>query len=221
MLEVPSEKICVVYPGIDAARFAAPVETLTSIKAAFKLPDRFLLMVGTIEPRKNHRRVFEAYRILKDKLGAGLPPLVLAGKKGYQAEKILARIQELGLSDSIYYLGLLGEEQLQALYRLAHILLYPSLGEGFGFPILEAMAAETAVVTGRTSSMPEVGGEAALYVDPDSAEEIAAKTLAILENRELHAALVHQGLARVQRFSWRETAEAMLKVYRMAFSKTF
>lgn len=176
-----------------------------------RVPTPYVLSVGTLEPRKNLVRLVRAYRRIA---AGGLPhALVLAGPMGWQPEPLL---RELALSGpgEIVLTGPLPEADLDALYRGASAFCYPSLYEGFGLPVLEAMARSVPTVVSRTSSMPEVAGDAALLVDPRSVAELAAALERVLTDTDLAERLAAAGRARAQRFSWQETARRTLEAYR-------
>ena len=139
--------------------------------------------------------------------------LVLSGGNGYGSEAIHEFIRNESLGERVKLLGYIDDAQLARLYQAASVFLFPSLEEGFGIPVLEAMAGGVPVVTSNVSSMPEVGGEAALYVDPQDPADIGQKVIHAVEDSALRAALVQKGLARVGEFTWRRTAEATLAVY--------
>jgi glycosyltransferase involved in cell wall biosynthesis len=139
--------------------------------------------------------------------------LVLSGGNGYGSETIHEFICNESLGDRVKLLGFIDDAQLARLYQAASVFLFPSFEEGFGIPVLEAMAAGVPVVTSNVSSMPEVGGEAALYIDPHSPSDIARKVVQAVEDSVLRAVLVEKGTARAREFTWRRTAEATLAVY--------
>src|SRR5438477_8134827 len=134
------------------------------VRTRYELPERYLLAVATTEPRKNLVTLLDAYVQLKNDPGASCPPLVIVGRKGWNCDDILSYMAEL--EDAIRFPGYVSDEELIALYQMATCLVFPSLYEGFGLPVLEAMAAGCPVITSTTSALPEVAGEAALLVDP-------------------------------------------------------
>lgn len=171
----------------------------------------YILFVGTLEPRKNAEGLIRAYRRAVD--AEGLPhALVLAGPPGWRAERTLEQARAPG-PGTVVVTGPLGSGALDALYRGADLFVYPSLYEGFGLPVLEAMARGVPVVTSRTSSIPEVAGEAAITVDPRSEAELAAAIRRVLEDPAEAERLAKAGAARARLFSWERTAERTLEVY--------
>ncbi|HSJ51943.1 MAG TPA: glycosyltransferase family 1 protein [Actinomycetota bacterium] len=175
-----------------------------------KVPRRFVLFVGTLEPRKNLVRLVRAYRRVA---ANGLPhALVLAGPLGWHHEALMRELALEGPGEIVMTGALTGEE-VDALYRAADVFAYPSLYEGFGLPIAEAMARGVPVVTSATSSIPEVAGDAALGVDPRSVPEIAQAIESLLTDVGLAERCAARGRAQAERFSWDESARRTLEVY--------
>ena len=139
--------------------------------------------------------------------------LLLVGGDGYGSEAIHEFIRTESLGDRVKLLGYVEDARLPALYQAASVFLFPSFEEGFGIPVLEALANGVPVVTSNTSSMPEVGGDAALYVNPHDPAEIADTVVQAAEDSPLRATLIQKGLARASAFTWRRTAEATMSVY--------
>ena len=158
-----------------------------------------MLWVGTVEPRKNLPRLVEAYRALPQELQAA-HPLAVVGKLGWDTGETTAALDSLG--DRCLRLGYVSDAELAELYRRCGAFCYPSLGEGFGLPVLEAMAAGAPVVTSNLSSLPEVGGDAVEYADPFSVVSIAAALERVLRSPERRAELAAKGRARAGLFSW-------------------
>jgi glycosyltransferase involved in cell wall biosynthesis len=170
----------------------------------------YVLFVGTLEPRKNLVRLVRAYRRVA---ATGVPhALVLAGPLGWHHEALMREIALHGPGD-IVMTGALSGEDLDAVYRAADVFVYPSLYEGFGLPVVEAMARGVPAVASNTSSVPEVVGDAALGVNPRSVREIATAIEALLTDTDLAEKLAARGRARAERFSWDETARLTLRVY--------
>ncbi len=180
-----------------------------------KVRTPYVLFVGTLEPRKNLVRLVRAYRRVA---AAGLPhALVLAGPMGWAHEPLLREIALPGRGE-IVLTGPVPEDDLDALYRGASAFVYPSLHEGFGLPVLEAMARSVPTIVSRTSSLPEVAGEAALGVDPRSVSELADALRRVLTDTGLAERLAAAGRARARGFSWAETARRTLEAYREALA---
>ena len=206
-------KIKAIPLGLDPVFFEEPAaEELAATRRTLGLPGRFLLFVGAFEPRKNLTGLVDALKILGSR--SEPIPLVIAGRRGGDYENVLARIRQTGLENRVRSIGYVPEPELRRLYRLAEVFMFPSLAEGFGLPILEAMASGVPVAASRTSAMPEVGGEAALYFDPSQPEDMAAAILKLLEDKELRGRLVEAGKARARTFSWQATARRTLDLYR-------
>jgi glycosyltransferase involved in cell wall biosynthesis len=185
-----------------------------AVRARYALPPRYILAVGSIEPRKNLPALLDALRIMRTLPGCEDAQLVHAGPLGWLAEDVPRSLATRGLAGAARFLGYVSESDLHALYAQARMVAYPSLFEGFGFPVLEAMACGAPVVTSNVSSLPEVAGAAALLVDPMQPDAIADAMAQLWQNETLHAELRARGLARAAAFTWRRTAEATDAVYR-------
>lgn len=173
----------------------------------------YILFVGALEPRKNLVRLLEALELLRAR-SRGVPRLVLIGPSGWRNRELLARIQSAG--SSLRLLGVVPRIDLVALMGGASVLAYPSLSEGFGLPVLEAMACGTPVVASQIAPIAEVAGDAALLVDPTDAEAIAEGLRRVLEDTHLRAELARRGWARAAKFSWERTAAGTLVAYAKA-----
>jgi len=202
----------------EAARPAFAIPRSDSFKqevqARYQLPERYLLAVATTEPRKNLVTLLDAYKQLKNELGASCPLLVIVGRKGWNCDDILSYMAEL--EDAVRFPGYVSDEELIALYQMATCLVFPSLYEGFGLPVLEAMTAGCPVITSTTSALPEVAGNAALLVDPLNARGIAAALQQVLQDEDLRTRMIHDGHIWAASFSWQETARMTREVYIMA-----
>jgi len=188
---------------------APTLEELTDEVEAAQLPaPGFVLAVGTLEPRKNLPRLVEAYSSLDTSLQTR-HPLVVVGALGWETGETLSALQSLG--ERCRMLGYVSDGALAELYRRCAVFCYPSLGEGFGLPVLEAMAAGAAVITSNISSLPEVGGDAAEYVDPEQSSSIAAGLRRVLEDEPRREQLAALGPARAGEFSWDRFAKTVLE----------
>lgn len=218
-LGAPAERITVTPLAHDAglARVNDP-ERLAAVQKRYGLPENFVLFLGALEPRKNLERLLEAYAVLPPGLRRDVH-LVVAGGSGWLNDSIHARVAELGLEESVHFAGYIDGGDLAALYSLATVFAYPSLYEGFGLPVLEAMACGTPVLTSNVSSLPEVAGDAAILVTPTDIDSIAAGLRRLLESPALHAELATRGIAQAARFSWERCAEQTLAVYRRVAAK--
>jgi len=204
-------KITVVYPGVDEEIFRVDDPARTrEVKSRYGLPDKYCLYVGTLHPRKNLARLVRAFgRMLGEwSASSGDPPgLVLAGKKGWLYDDIFAEVRALGLENQVIFPGYVSQDHLSALMSGAEVFVFPSLFEGFGFPILEAMACGVPVVTSRASCLPEVAGDAALLIDPHDEADLAQAILVTMTDDALRSDLIERGSRRVASFdrSARET----------------
>ena len=218
---LPSGKITVIYEAPDPRFRPQPMAEIRRVRGKYSLPEHFILSLGTIEPRKNYRRLIEAFSWLKHEhrsadrgLKTGGWRLVIAGGKGWLYQSFFRRLEELGLGREVILLGRAPDEDLPALYSAAALFVFPSLYEGFGLPPLEAMACGTPVVCSRSSSLPEVGGEAAGYFSPHSPEEMGRIMYKVLTDEALQAEMRKRGFEQAERFSWQRMAEETMDVYR-------
>lgn len=208
---VDPERVTVIHPG---SRFSADTPAVARPAALDHLqPDSFWLSVGTVEPRKNHRRLLEAYALLKRRLGQ-TPPLVLAGAKGWLMEGFDKVAENLGVLHDVIVPGYVDDIALQWLYQNCTAFCYPSLFEGFGLPVLEAMTLGAAVVASNVSSIPEIVGDTAPMVDPQSAESIYAAMADLQENPQRRGLMRERMRQRARQFSWAEAGRKVLEVYR-------
>ena len=205
----PAEKITVLYAGVDA-RFA-PVRDRAEIDrvcAKYQLPQPFILSVGTLQPRKNYGRLIQAFA------RSDIPHhLVITGGKGWLYESIFEQVMRSGLEGRVHFPGFVDDADLPALYSAADLFAYPSLYEGFGLPLLEAMACGTPVIGSNTSSLPEVIGDAGLQVDPRNVDDIARALMQMIEQPELRERSIGLGLERAKQFTWDKAARELLAIY--------
>jgi glycosyltransferase involved in cell wall biosynthesis len=185
------------------------------VRERYQLPARYLLTVSTIEPRKNLKTLLHAYQLLKKQLRSACPPLLIVGRKGWNHNDILSHMAEL--KNSVCFSGHVADAELVALYQMATCLVFPSLYEGFGLPVLEAMSAGCPVIASNTSSLPEVAGNAGLLVDPLNAADIAQAIYTLLNNDALHLRLIQDGHQQAARFSWKTTANMTRDLYLQAY----
>jgi glycosyltransferase involved in cell wall biosynthesis len=215
MLGVAERRVTVVPCGVDPAfaPLAPDSDRAREVRNRFRLPRAFVLAVGAIEPRKNLPRVLEAIHRLRAQPATADVCLVHAGPAGWLADDVQRTVQALRLSAAVRFLGFVPLADLAALYSLARVCVYPSLFEGFGLPVAEAMACGCPVVTSNLSSLPEVAGDAALLVDPASAEEIADAIASLWCHEEQRLDLAARGIARARGFTWERTARETAAVY--------
>jgi glycosyltransferase involved in cell wall biosynthesis len=207
-------KIIVVHEAAAPHFAPSPPAQIAQVGARYGLPDRYLLHVGTIEPRKNLNRLLEAVARLR-RAGEDVQ-LVVVGSKGWLYQGFFRRLEELALGDVVRLPGYIPDADLPALYSGARLVAVPSLYEGFGLPVLEAMACGAPVVCSDVSSLPEVGGDAARYFDPTDVDGMADAILAVWRDESLREGMRQQGLARAARFSWDRAAQETLDVYAQA-----
>lgn len=211
-LGVNEDKIIVIPLAVDERFMQAKDDQIEEIRRKYKIPQTYILTLSTLEPRKNIRRLFEAFaKLKKDK--SIEHKLVIAGQKGWGNKDFFSKLVELGINDDVIITGFIEEEDLPAIYSGASIFVYPSLYEGFGLPPLEAMACGTPVICSNTSSLPEVVGDAAWQVDPTDTEDIAKAMAKIIEDKSLALDLRTKGLKQAKKFDWKTTAEKTLQVY--------
>ncbi len=209
---IPSAKVTVIYEAADPRFRPQPAETVAAIHGRYGLPDRYVLFVGTIEPRKNLGRVLAAFEQLH---AEGLTDaLVVVGKRGWLYDDFFARLEGSPAKSAVIFPGFVPDADLPAVYAGAQALAFPSEFEGFGLPVLEAMACGIPVVCSNTSSLPEVAGDAAVLVDPLNTEALTDGLRRILTDPGLADHLRVRGLAQAARFSWERTAKETLAIYR-------
>jgi glycosyltransferase involved in cell wall biosynthesis len=207
---MPPDRITAVPLGVDSRFNAHPSpDGAAALRRKYSLPDRpLILTVGTLQPRKNHLRLVQAFaRVRAD------AALVIAGGAGWLYDAVHEEVEKLGLSDRVIFTGFLDDADLPALYRAAALLAYPALYEGFGLPVLEAMACGTPVLTSAISSLPEVAGDAALLVNPLDVQAIASGIERLLNDEAMRAALREKGAARAAEYTWARTAERVWSIY--------
>jgi len=216
---VPESKISVVYPG-GGSRLEPVTEAgkLSAVKRRYDIPDRYLLYVGTIHPRKNLQRLVEAFDLLIQSPDLNDLSLVIAGKKGWLYKSIFQRTKNLGLGNRVIFPGYVESDDLPALMSAAVAFVLPSLFEGFGLPAWEAMTCGTPVVCSNVSALPEVVGDAALLVDPLDVRGLAEAMRRIVTNEMLRRELRRRGFEQAARFSWERCAREVLDVLEMVGS---
>lgn len=207
----PAEKIHVIYEGIDDAFRPASPAALQTIRQRYSLDRPYLLMVGTLEPRKNHLTALRSLARLK---AAGLPHrLVIAGGHGWLFAPIQQAVDSLGLKQDVFFTGYIPFADLAPLYSAADCVLAPSLYEGFGFPVLEAMACGAPVVCSNTSSLVEVAGEAALTVDPLDEQALSQAVHRLVAEPGLANELRRRGIQQAAAFRWEKCAQQTVELY--------
>ena len=207
------EKVVTVPNGVSGDYLPLPVEQVEAFRAAQSLPERFILFVGTLQPRKNLETLLRAYAQVADEIGW---ELVVVGAAGWSYAPIFETARSLGLAERVRFAGYVAGEDLPLWYNAAGMFVYPAFYEGFGLPLLEAMACGTPVIAADTSSLPEVVGDAGLLVDPHDAGALAQAIRRLAGSETLRDDLGKRGQQRASAYSWRRTAEETLVVYRDA-----
>ncbi len=215
IFSVNADKIKVIKAGVgDEFRPRQKDENeLKIIKQKYDLPDKFILNVGTIEPRKNLPGLIRGFDEAASQPGMGDWYLVLAGAKGWKNKDFYRAIAQAKNKARIRILGYVEKNERAALYNWAEIFAYPSFYEGFGLPVIEAMASGTPVITSALSSLPEVAGDAALLVDPHDENSLITALQSLMQNDKLRELYSSRGLERAKNFSWEKTAEQYIKIF--------
>jgi len=222
LLGVPSERIAVIPPSLEPQFRPQNPALVAEFRQRRSLPDSFILYLGTLEPRKNLITLLKAYAALKRRLPKDNKPgpfLILAGGKGWGYQQIFHTIEELGLTRDILLPGFVPFSELPLWYAAADLFVYPSLYEGFGLPVLEALACGTPVVCSQAASLPEAAGNAALLVDPHDVAALTEAMERLLQDDILRSNLREKGLAHAARFSQREIGQRMIQVYEEALQE--
>jgi len=200
---IEDKKISVVYNGYNLPK-------KVPMKQHNKNLSPYFLYVGTIQPRKNLETLIEAFSTLHSTHPEF--KLIMAGKKGWLYDAIFKQVEKLNLKEYIHFLGYVTDEEKNNLYAEATALVLPSLYEGFGIPLLEAMALGCPVISSFSSSLPEVGGEACLYFDPKNGTDLVEKMSLLITDKDLRINLIATGKQRAQLFSWRQSGEQTLTI---------
>jgi glycosyltransferase involved in cell wall biosynthesis len=208
-LHVPESKIRVIYPAVDSKY--QPIKDPATVLAKYNLPEKYILYVGNHEKRKNIPALMAAFSQCQAKREY---KLVITGRKDLRRTEIYRTIEALNIGEKIYFTGYLPEEDLPALYTQAGLLAFPSAYEGFGLPILEAMACGTPVICSKAAAVTEVSGDAALTIDPVDTAGFAQGIDKVLTDQHLRRQMREQGLQRAKDFTWEKTVEEHIKVYK-------
>lgn len=213
-LHIEDNKIVIMPIGVDFNLFHPNYSDYETniVLAKYKISTKYFLYLGTLEPRKNITRLIEAYAKLKEEISP-IPKLVLAGGKGWMYDSIFETVERLKLKDDIIFTGYVMEKEVPILMKGAEAFLFPSIYEGFGMPPLEAMACGTPVLVSNTASLPEVVGDAGIYVEPYSVQSIKEGMALLLNDEELKNKLADKGLERARLFTWERSAKIVNKVF--------
>jgi glycosyltransferase involved in cell wall biosynthesis len=223
LYNIEPNKIKVVYSGINPVfSIQYSVFSIPEIRKKYDLPEKYILYLGTLEPRKNIIGLIKAFEKLKTSFKFQSPiiaedkvssfKLVIAGSKGWLYENIFKTADKSSVKNDIIFTGFIDDKDKPILYGLADLFVYPSFYEGFGFPPLEAMACQTPVITSNFSSIPEAVGDAAIMVNPYNLDELATAMKLVLLDKNLQNLMIEKGLKQVKKFSWQKCAEETLKV---------
>lgn len=213
LLDVDPAKIAVTHLGVEERFRPATEKQIRDAREVYSIDGPFILYVGTLEPRKNLPALLRAFAKVKHQFPH---KLALAGAEGWKTKAFHDAVRETNLGDRLQMLGFVDERDLPALYSAADLFVFPSLYEGFGLPVLEAMACATPVVTSNVSSLPEVAGDAALMIDPSDIDGLGNAIARALTVEPLRARMIRAGIQRAARFTWRATAAATAAAYRDA-----
>lgn len=208
---IAADKIHVIYEAPDPIFRPPTTEDIDAVRQRYQLPEQFLLVVGTIEPRKNYSRLVEALMRLRERHSD--LKLVVVGSKGWLYNEFFSRIEALNATEHVVFPGFIPDKDLPVVYGRATVAVMASVYEGFGLPILEAMACGTPVACSNTSSLPELGGDVARYFDPYNVDEMTTVINALLSDAEQREQLGRAGLKRAAEFTWERTARETIDVY--------
>lgn len=216
-LRIPAERLHVLYPGVKPIfRVCRDTVAFEQVRRRYSLPEKFILFVGTLEPRKNLARLLQAFRILKTERHLA-PDMVIVGRKGWMCDSIFSELSD-EIRKSVVITGYVPNDDLVALYNMASVLAFPSLYEGFGLPCVEAMACGCPIVTSNRGALLEVTGDCALHANPENVREIAEALWSVSENRVLREKLIERGLRRATAFSWTKYAGDFLTLVEQAIA---
>lgn len=209
LYNTPPEKVSVIFNAVES-RFK-PEDVSKAILAKYHIPDApYIISVGTVQPRKNYSRLVKSLAQLRQKYDVHL---VIAGGRGWLEDEFYATIIQTGMTDYVHVTGFVADEDLPALYSGALCMAYPSLYEGFGIPVLEAMACGTPVLTSTSSSLPEVAGDAAILVDPYDTDAIQDGLERLISDQDLQQILAEKGSLQAQKFTWEQSARQLKRLY--------
>jgi len=214
LLSVPEQRVDVTYPAAEERYRLLPSSEVDAFRMARGLPESFVFALGTLEPRKNLVGLLHAYARLR----APRVPLYVAGGSGWRFSPIFDTVRQLRLAEDVHWLGYVPEDELPLWYNAARLFAFPSLYEGFGLPVLEAMACGTPVITSTAASLPEVGGKAAILVPPLEADRIAHEMERVLDDSQLRTEMRAAGRIQASRFSWRAMTDQTVNAYARAVS---
>ena len=215
-LNVDESKIEIVYNGVDYNKFnkSYTEEIKLRVRKKYNLPQDYILYMGTLEPRKNIDSIIEAFALLKKQEGFDNIKLVIAGKKGWLFESIFDLVNKLNLKDQVVFTDYVDEIDKTIIYNMAELFVFPSLYEGFGIPVLEAMASSVPVITSNSSSLPEVAGDSAVLVEAKDIKGISESMNRILSDSNLRKDMIEKGHVQAKKFTWEASAEKLYNIYK-------
>lgn len=206
---IPESKIKVIYQSCDPLYYQAPdQQMINTVSAKYKLPEHYLLYVGTIEERKNLLTIVKALKEVKD-----IPLVVIGKKKGY-FEKVKNYLTENKMTERVLFLEDVENNEMPAIYQKATIFIFPSVFEGFGIPIIEALTSKTPVITTKGGCFPEAGGPDSIYIDPSNEKELAENIRTLLDSDSLRKQMADKGFEYAQRFHPKVISEQMMELYK-------
>lgn len=212
-LDVDESKIQVIYPGVDEVyKRTLNSDEITTVKNKYNIHGKYLLYLGTLEPRKNIETIVRAYNCFK-KSDKDNIKLVLAGKKGWLYESIFKLVKEFNIEDNVIFTDYIDDMDKAPLYQGAEVFLFPSLYEGFGIPVIEAMASRIPVITSNSSSLPEAAGDAAIITEPLDYKKISNSIERILNENGLREKMINEGIKQASKFSWDSSAQKLKNIY--------
>jgi len=220
LFKIPAAKISVIYENVMVDKLPTRSKDISALKR-YNLNEKYILFIGTLEPRKNLLRLIQAYnQLIKAKPKFALYDLVLAGLRGWKSKNIFRLINKLKLENKVKYLEYVPHNFKIDLMNNATCFIFPSFYEGFGLPPLEAMSLGCPVIVSKTSSLPEVCGEAAVYVNPQRSESMVEALEKVLASKAKREAMIRKGLAQAKKFSWEKCAWETLRVYERVYQST-
>lgn len=209
--KIPEDRVTVAYPGVDRKKFKpASKPQIAEVREAYGLEKPFILYLGTLEPRKNIVSILTAYASLENRKDFNL---VLAGKKGWMYGELFKQVGELGIEEDVVFTDFVPDKHKPALLSAAEVFVYPSFFEGFGMPVVEAQACGTPVITSNVTSLPEAGGKAVVYVDPERIDDLEGAMENLLSSPKLRESLREKGLKNARKFRWEESAQKVLQIF--------
>lgn len=205
-------KVCVIYPGKPSYERVEDEKSIESVKMKYNIKDKYILFVGSLEPRKNLINLIKAFNTIADEVKD--LKLVIVGKIGWLYDRIFDELKYSNNRDRIVITGYVPDEYMPYIYSGAEALVYPSFYEGFGLPPLEAMCCGTPVIVSNISSLPEVVGNAGVYCNPNNIKSIADAIISVVNDKNMQESLKLKGLKQSQKFNWSKTADMVIETYR-------